>query len=172
MKRRRLLGAGVAGLAAGAFVALRRLRQARSGVGGRVRTAEEWIASRRHRLAGTAAGFRYRLAGRHPAPDVADDILADRLRSALGPLEKRLDLPRLHVMVEEGVALLHGAVGTSEEEAAIIAAAGDVPASGACGRTSTSGWAGATPGPREAERGPGSPRSGRGSWRRPERRGT
>ena len=53
-------------------------------------------------LAGT--GLVYRLAGRKPDPDVSDDILADRIRSTIGPLEKRLGVPRLHVMVEDHVA--------------------------------------------------------------------
>jgi uncharacterized protein (DUF2267 family) len=46
---------------------------------------------------------------------VPDDVLADRIRSALGPLERRLDVPRVHVMVEDHVALLHGDVGTAEQ---------------------------------------------------------
>jgi uncharacterized protein (DUF2267 family) len=46
---------------------------------------------------------------------VPDDVLADRIRSTLGPLEQRLDVPRVHVMVEDHVALLHGDVGTAEE---------------------------------------------------------
>jgi uncharacterized protein (DUF2267 family) len=59
---------------------------------------------------GSMPGIRYRLEGRRPDPGVGDDILADRVRSTLGPLEKRLDVPRVHVMVEEGIAILHGDV--------------------------------------------------------------
>ena len=55
-------------------------------------------------------GLVYRLAGRHPNPDVSDDILADRVRSSIGGLEKRLDVPHIHVMVEDHVAILHGEV--------------------------------------------------------------
>jgi uncharacterized protein (DUF2267 family) len=58
----------------------------------------------------SAPGVLYRLAGRHPDPDVSDDVLADRIRSTIGPLEQRLDIPRIHVMVEDHVALLHGEV--------------------------------------------------------------
>ena len=40
----------------------------------------------------SSPGLLYRLAGRHPDPDVPDDILASRIRSRLGPLERRLDV--------------------------------------------------------------------------------
>jgi uncharacterized protein (DUF2267 family) len=60
-------------------------------------------------------GVSYRLAGRQPDPAVTDDVLADRIRSTLGPLEQHLDVPRVHVMVEDHVALLHGDVGTADE---------------------------------------------------------
>ncbi len=56
------------------------------------------------------AGHLYRLAGRSPDPNVTDDVLADRIRSSLGPLEKRLDVPRVHVIVEDHVAIVHGDV--------------------------------------------------------------
>src|SRR5690606_13470179 len=64
---------------------------------------------------GRLQGVRYRLSGRHPDPDVPDTVLGDRIRSTLGPLEKRLDVPRVHVMVEDHVALLHGEVGAEAE---------------------------------------------------------
>jgi uncharacterized protein (DUF2267 family) len=48
--------------------------------------------------------------GRHPDSEVIDNVLADRIRSSIGALEKRLDLPRIHVMVDDHVALLHGEV--------------------------------------------------------------
>lgn len=66
-------------------------------------------------LGGHVQGVSYRLRGGRPDPDVSDLVLADRIRSSLGSLEKRLDLPRVHVMVEDHVALLHGAVATEEE---------------------------------------------------------
>jgi uncharacterized protein (DUF2267 family) len=55
-------------------------------------------------------GIRYRLAGRHPDIDVSDDVLADRVRSTLGPVTRRLDIPHVHVSVHDGVATLHGVV--------------------------------------------------------------
>jgi uncharacterized protein (DUF2267 family) len=70
----------------------------------------------------------YRLRGRHPDPEVAGNTLADRIRSTLGPLEKRLDVPHIHVMAEDHVALLHGEVttddGAHELEAAVAAISG------------------------------------------------
>lgn len=66
-------------------------------------------------LAGRLHGASYRLRGRHPDPDVVDNVLADRVRSSLGGLEKRLDLPHIHVMVEGHVALLHGEVSSDAD---------------------------------------------------------
>jgi uncharacterized protein (DUF2267 family) len=67
--------------------------------------------------AASAPGFVYRLTGQRPDPNVGDDVLADRIRSSLGPLEKRLDVPRVHVMVEERVAILHGEVPSDGDAA-------------------------------------------------------
>jgi hypothetical protein len=61
-------------------------------------------------VAGAVPGVAYKLAGRHPDRDVSDDILADRVRSSIGGVEKRLDIPHIHVMVEDHVAILHGEV--------------------------------------------------------------
>lgn len=72
------------------------------------------IRRRLRHFAGRLRGAVYRMSGRRPDPDVADDVLADRIRSSLGGFEKRLDVPHVHVMVEDHVALLHGAVGTSQ----------------------------------------------------------
>src|SRR5687768_8799577 len=55
------------------------------------------------------AGARQRLAGR-VAGAVLDAQLSDRVRSELGRLERRLDIPRVHVVVERGKAYLHGDV--------------------------------------------------------------
>ena len=78
--------------------------------------------------AGRMRGVSYRLRCRHPDPDVFDNVLADRIRSALGGLEKRLDLPRIHVMVGDHVALLHGEVSSDadadELERAVAAVTG------------------------------------------------
>ncbi len=63
-------------------------------------------------LVGRLRGASYRLRGRHPDLDVIDNVLADRIRSSIGGLEKRLDVPHIHVMVEDHVALLHGEVSS------------------------------------------------------------
>lgn len=78
-------------------------------------------------LAGQLKGTAYRLSGGHPDPHVPDDVLADRIRSSLGPIEKRLDLPRIHVMVEKHVALLHGDVATAADAEELVASVQRVP---------------------------------------------
>ena len=77
-------------------------------------------------LGGRLHGWSYRLRGRHPDPHVADQVLADRIRSSLGGLEKRLDVPHVHVLVEHHVALLHGEVGGNAEAEEIERAVGAV----------------------------------------------
>ncbi len=84
------------------------------------------IARRLRMMPGTARGIAYRVAHRTPARDVDDDVLVDRIRSTLGPLEKRLDLPRIHVMVHDGFAVLHGSVGTTPESNEIATAVAKV----------------------------------------------
>jgi uncharacterized protein (DUF2267 family) len=69
--------------------------------------------------AASTPGILYRLAGRRPDPYVTDDVLADRIRSTIGPLEKRLDVPRVHVMVDAHVAVVHGEVPSDYEAHAI-----------------------------------------------------
>lgn len=77
-------------------------------------------AGRRLRYAGgRLQGLSYHLEGRHPDPNASDDIVADRVRSAIGGLEKQLDLPHVHVLVERHVALLHGDVGSEADARAI-----------------------------------------------------
>ena len=63
----------------------------------------------------SAPGVVYRFSGRHPDPNVSDDIRADRIRSSIGPIEKRLDVPHVHVMVEDHVVILHGEVGNDDD---------------------------------------------------------
>ncbi len=92
-----------------------------------VRRLTTFVRRRARYVRGRLQGVAYRLSGRHPDPDVPGTVLADRIRSALGPLEKRLDVPRVHVMVEDGVALLHGEVGTREEADEIELAVAAVP---------------------------------------------
>jgi uncharacterized protein (DUF2267 family) len=64
-------------------------------------------------------GILYRLAGRQPDPNVSDDVLADRIRSSIGPLEHKLDIPRIHVMVQNHIAILHGEVDSPLEASAL-----------------------------------------------------
>jgi hypothetical protein len=66
-----------------------------------------------------APGILYDLSGRKPDPNVADDVLADRIRSKIGPLEHKLDIPRIHVMVQDHVAILHGEVDLRTKAAAL-----------------------------------------------------
>lgn len=77
-------------------------------------------------LAGRREGLKYRLQGRRPAPEVSDDVLADRIRSEIGPLEKRLDVPHLNVTVEGHVALLHGVVDKEADADALEFAVANV----------------------------------------------
>jgi uncharacterized protein (DUF2267 family) len=72
-------------------------------------------------------GILYRLAGRTPDPDVSDDVLADRIRSSIGGVLKRLDVPHVHVMVGDHIATLHGDVGMATEADAIEHAVLAVP---------------------------------------------
>jgi len=81
-----------------------------SALGRRARRLAARLARDARYVAASTPGIVYRLAGRRPDPTVADDVLADRVRSELGPVEKRLDIPRIHVMVEDHVAVLHGDV--------------------------------------------------------------
>jgi uncharacterized protein (DUF2267 family) len=69
--------------------------------------------------AGSWPGVVYRWAGRHPSDDVDDLTLADRVRSTIGQLEKALDVPHVHVMVEKGVVFLHGEVCGEDDGRAI-----------------------------------------------------
>jgi hypothetical protein len=87
-----------------------------------LRKAGDAGAQRLQRYAGDWQGVRYRLAGRQPDPAVDDATLADRVRSSIGPLLKRLDLPHVHVMSEDHVILLHGEVGSAVEAGTIEAA--------------------------------------------------
>lgn len=113
-----------AGLAA---VAVHRSQQRDERERGLLAHAAELAARARDRR-GPLQGVAYRLSGRRPDPDVDHNILADRIRSTLGPLEARLDLPHIHVLVEDHVALLHGDVATEADadqiEAAVAAVSG------------------------------------------------
>ena len=91
------------------------------------REAVDAIDARARYGAGRLRGLAYRLRGCQPDPDVSDDVLADRVRSRIGPLRRRLDIPRVHVMVANGVASIHGDVETPFHEDAIRAAVAAVP---------------------------------------------
>jgi hypothetical protein len=80
------------------------------------------IVLRAARRNGRIRGVLYRIAGRQPDPRVDDLTLADRVRSELGPVEKHLDLPHVHVMVEDHVVLLHGDVQWPYEAASLVEA--------------------------------------------------
>ena len=99
-------------LAAGAVGAVAVL----ASFGGRSRAARRRrhrMVGRVHHLRGRMQGLWYRLRRRHPDEHVDDLVLADRIRSCLGPLEHALDQPRVHVSVYRHVATLHGDVATA-----------------------------------------------------------
>lgn len=75
-----------------------------------------------HRLDGLA----YRVADRRPDPHVDDGVLTQRVRSQLGPLERQLDIPRLHVTVRDRIAHVRGVVDTNEHAETIFHAVEDV----------------------------------------------
>jgi uncharacterized protein (DUF2267 family) len=61
-------------------------------------------------LGGVSRGLRYRISRRAPDPWVGDDVVAARVRSALGRVERELDIPRVHVSVVHHTVMLHGDV--------------------------------------------------------------
>jgi hypothetical protein len=118
MTMRKLIVAATAiGTAVGAKLGIDRLRKS-----GRSGPAVADLRRRSHHVAGRAKGFAYHTLRRHPAADVDDATLADRVRSSIGPLEKRLDVPRVHVTVENGTVILHGEIPDSQAEADIVRA--------------------------------------------------
>jgi len=68
------------------------------------------LARRMRHTAGRLEGLAYRIAGRHPDPDVDDRVLADRVASRLGSVTKHLDLPRVQVTAKDGVVHLAGRI--------------------------------------------------------------
>lgn len=110
---RRTLVVGVATVSAAALL------RPDSSLGRALRRARHRATQRIRYVRGAAQGARYRLGGGRPDPNASDDVLTQRVRSALGPLEKRRDLPHVHVMVEDGVALLHGELPTEDDVNAI-----------------------------------------------------
>jgi osmotically-inducible protein OsmY len=72
-----------------------------------------------HGTVNHAKGLAYRAMRRHPSTNVEDSVLADRIRSTIGPLEKELHSSRINVTVEHGVAILHGDIESPEASAKI-----------------------------------------------------
>jgi hypothetical protein len=66
------------------------------------------------RTANQAKGLAYRVTRRHPSTKVDDSVLADRIRSTIGPLEKQLNISRINLTVENGVAILHGDIDSPD----------------------------------------------------------
>lgn len=119
----RAMVAGAAGAAAfGVAAALR----PGSRMGRRAGRELDRAGRRLRHLDGRLRGTAYHLRGRHPDPSVDDRTLADRIRSELGTLERELDVPRVHVMVDRHVAMLHGEVGSDEDAEAVEQAVGRV----------------------------------------------
>ena len=107
-----------AGLAAGVIGVIGAVAPETS-AGRAVRRLAERLARDVRYAAVSAPGIVYRLSGRRPDPDASDDVIADRVRSAVGPIEKRLDLPRIHVTVEDHIVILHGDVSDDDDAGAI-----------------------------------------------------
>lgn len=101
----------IAGAVAGTLLAFALIAPVRRGL----RTANRALGKRLRYERGRAQGVQYHLAGNAPNPDVADDVLADRVRSSIGSIEKRLDIPRVHIAVTDHIAHIHGVVGTTTE---------------------------------------------------------
>jgi hypothetical protein len=81
-----------------------------------------------HRAVNHAKALAYRATRRHPSTKVDDSVLADRIRSTIGPLEKQLHNSRINLTVENGIAILHGDIESPEAatqiEEAVRAVAG------------------------------------------------
>jgi Uncharacterized conserved protein (DUF2267) len=77
--------------------------------------ARDAVRRARRAWPGRWDGLQYRLLGRRPDPWVRDDVLAERVRATLGPLEQRLDVPRVDVGVRGHIATLHGHVASPRD---------------------------------------------------------
>lgn len=109
MSRKLIVGA--AGLATSAALALTVTARGRRRIR---RTARRAVRKARY-LAGHARGIHYRLVHGGPPEDVSDAILVQRIRSKLGPLERRLDVPHLHVSSDNRNVSLHGVAATADD---------------------------------------------------------
>lgn len=123
MRNHRVLGATAgAALAVGAGMTLQ------TAAGRRLRRQLVRAVMRRARYErGRIQGVRYRMAGRHPDEHAESRQLADRVRSVLGPLEHRLDVPRIHVMADGHHVLLHGDVASDDQAETLVDAVRSVP---------------------------------------------
>lgn len=83
-------------------------------IGGWLATRSKNASKYLHRTTNKTKGLAYRAVRRHPTTTVADPVLADRIRSTIGPLEKQLHNSRINVTVENGVAILHGEAKSPE----------------------------------------------------------
>ena len=113
----------IGGVTLGALALLQRNPETRRVV----RRAAHNVVKRARYLRGVAHGIWYRMRGGGPDREVSDDILTERVRSSLGRLEKERDLPRVHVMAEDHIVLLHGEVPTAEDRVAVEREVLDVP---------------------------------------------
>lgn len=95
-----------------------------SGVGtdALARRLQRIAAARARYLAGVLEGMAYRLSGGHPATDVPDAVLTQRVRSVLGPLEKRIDVPHIRVTAENGIITVSGHVATVRDATELVTA--------------------------------------------------
>ena len=107
----RKLAIGAAGLAASVALLTAVTTRGRRGTRRMARRA----ARKTRYLAGHARGIRYRLVHGGPPEDVSDEVLVQRIRSKLGPLEKRLDVPHLHVASDDRNVTLHGVAATDDD---------------------------------------------------------
>ena len=73
----------------------------------RVRAA---ISHQSKRIVGKTRGAVGRVVRQRES--IEDPVLVDRVRAALAPVERELDIPRVHVMVTNGFAVLHGSLPT------------------------------------------------------------
>ena len=73
------------------------------------------IARGTDRMIGKTLGMVHRIRG----ADVADDVLADRVRASIAPIEKELGVPHVHVAAHDGFVTVEGSVDTRASANAI-----------------------------------------------------
>ena len=84
------------------------------------RAGRRKVERRLHGIPGRLRGLDYKLRRRHPDEHASDLVLTDRIRSSIGPVQKELDLPHIHVMVNDGVAMLHGEVVSQHDTERLV----------------------------------------------------